>query len=255
MARPTLDEYLELCRSVPGWLHRSDAVVLAALSGLQVGLGVAADLLEIGVYHGRSAILFGHFIQAGERLFVCDPFEDQPVDAAPGRRQYGGLTRGAFEARYREHHAELPVVLACRSTELLPRELVRPPFRLVHVDGSHEPDVVAQDVATARHLLVPGGVAVFEDDHGVHVPRIPPRVRELFAAGALTPLCITPGKTYALAGPDALGLAAALEAWAAASGEVRPRRAQVAGRETLVLYPLPERAGPWTGLDRKLAEV
>ena len=262
MNRTDVTAYIRKSRDVPGWLHRSDALVFERLCAHQSAAGLRADLLEIGVYHGRSAILLGHFLQEGERLVVCDIFEDQPDTGGRqpasgwkrhhgGQRHYAGLTQEAFERSYRAVHPVPPVVLRCRSTELLARDLVRPPFRFVHVDGSHEPDVVVQDVATARTLLCSGGVAVFEDDHSVHQPGVPPALRAAFSDRRLRPLAITPGKTYATVGEDTPGLREMLRTWAAESAELHPVMHRIEGQPVLLLYPLPRRDGPWTGLDRK----
>lgn len=250
-----LEEYLARSRAIPGWLHLSDALVFRQLALEQARAGLRADVLEIGAYHGRSSILLGYLLQEGERLFVCDLFEDQPpeTERGTGQRHYARLTRAAFEKNYLTYHAVLPEILACPSTALLADRLVEPPFRLVHIDGSHEPAVVAQDVRTAATLLGPGGVVVFEDDHGVHVPRLPPAVRDALDRGSLQPLCVTPGKTYALAGPDVLSLRSALGSWAAAGAEWEAAARSLAGHEVLALYPLPRREGVWRGLERKLA--
>jgi hypothetical protein len=247
----TLAEYLERCRDVPGWLHRSDACVFRALTALQTAAGVRGDLLEIGAYHGRSAILLGYCLADGERLVVCDPFEDQPSGKVAGRRHYGGLTRRAFETNYAAHHAVPPVVLPVPSTRILAERRIERPLRFVHVDGSHEPEVVASDIATARALALPGGVVAFEDDHSVHTPGVNPAVRAALERGELAPLALTPGKTYALVGDDVHGLRAGLARWAAGSTEVHPETRGFAGGPTLMLYPLPRHTGPWTGLDRK----
>ena len=57
---------------------------------------------------------------------------------------------GRIRARF---HAEPPVVLACASTDLLPRGLVQGPLRIVHVDGSYEPSIIRQDIATALAMV------------------------------------------------------------------------------------------------------
>jgi predicted O-methyltransferase YrrM len=242
--------YLARSRAIPGWLHRSDGLVIEALCRLQTRAACAADIMEIGVYHGRSAILLGYLLQEGERLFACDLFEDQQ---GSGQRHYASVTQGAFEAEYGKYHATPPVIVKGPSSELSRRGLACASFRLIHVDGSHEPAAVAQDLRTARELLVPGGVVVFEDDHSVHVPGIPPAVRHALGSGALRALCITAGKTYALPGEDVLGLIPALRRWAEESPDVQPEVRALDGRDALVLYPLPRREGPWRGLDRKLS--
>lgn len=260
-ARHLIDQYLErTSRSIPGWLERADGRAFQQLSALQHARGLTADLLEIGAYAGRSAILLGYLLAPGERLFVCDTFEDQPPPRAPGKhrwtdgkRHYPGLTQATFERNYRKHHASGPEVLRCPSTTLSSDPRVKPPFRLVHVDGSHEPAVMVEDIATARALLAPGGVVVFEDDHSLHNPAVAPAVRRAIERGELHVVCVTPWKLYATPGPDVLDLRDGLARWAETSADVTPVAAAFLGQPALLLYPQPRRTGPARRLDRKSA--
>jgi hypothetical protein len=259
--RLAINRYLEkTSRSIPGWLEPADGRTLQELSALQHAHGLTADLLEIGAYVGRSAILLGYLLRPGERLFVCDTFEDQPPPRGPGKhrwtdgkRHYPGLTQAAFEKNYRKHHALGPEILRCPSAGIGTDARVRPPFRIVHVDGSHEPAVMAQDIATARALLAPGGIAVFEDDHSLHNPAVAPAVQSALERGELHLICMTPWKLYASPERDVLDLRAGLARWAAASPDVAPVTADFLGRPALLLYPRPRRAGPWRRLERKTA--
>lgn len=250
-----VDGYLRKSGTIPGWMQRTDAVVFEALSRFQVAAGVTADLLEIGAYHGRSAILLGYLLQPGERLVLCDLFEDQPGVhvRALGKRHYKRVGQAATAANYARFHPTPPVMHRCPSTDLLAR--LTPPFRFMHIDGSHEPEVMRQDLATALAVLVPGGVVVFEDDHSVHEPGVPPAVRQAFESRALTALALTPGKTYAVAGADVLGLRDQLAAWAETSPDLRPGRAEFAGQSLTLLYPRPERPNPARGLQRKITQA
>ena len=250
-------KFLDKTRRVDGWLGRSDGLVFLQVSERQVSAGLTADLLEIGAFRGRSAILLGYLLEAGERLFVCDPFEG-PASKVPGRalwvdgkRHYPGLTQAGFDRNYARYHATPPVVRKCSSADLLPQRLVAGPLRLVHIDGSYEPTMVEQDLATALALLAPGGVVVFEDDHSQHNPGVAPAVLAALARGDLRALCLTPWKLFATVGADALGLVPVLRAWAEASADFRVATAALAGHETLLLYPVPELPGPWRALDRK----
>jgi predicted O-methyltransferase YrrM len=250
---PTALDYLAKSRAIPGWMHRSDGLTFLALAAAQADARVTGDLLEVGAYHGRSAILLGFLLGANERLVVCDLFAAQPArdDARAGVRHYERVTRADFERNYARWHKNPPEVLELPSRELAAR--LAPPFRLIHVDGSHEPHAVESDVALVHALLRDGGVAVFEDDHSVHVPRVPPALAAAFARGDLAPLAVSAGKTYAVKRADVHHLTDSLERWAASGGEVKAVTRELAGRPVLALYPLPERAGTWRGLDRKLA--
>ena len=57
--------YVERMGEVPGFFGRLDADLFARLSEAQADAGVVGDLLEIGCWYGRSAILLEHL--RGER--------------------------------------------------------------------------------------------------------------------------------------------------------------------------------------------
>ena len=142
--------YLSAKESVPGWFLDIDARLFLGLNALQIGRGVGGNLLEIGVYYGKSAILLGYCIQPGDRLVVSDTFEH--TDAPPPRgwrntaTYHATLRQQEFERHYRRFHASLPDLIVGPSAQLDRTRLARQ-FRLVHVDGGHEYEVV-----TGGHL-------------------------------------------------------------------------------------------------------
>lgn len=249
--------YLARRKPVSGWLERADGLAWIEINALQTRAGLTANLLEIGAYRGRSAILLGYLRQPGELLFVCDTFDDQPALApesggkwVDGKRSYPELTQKTFEDNFARFHAEAPVVLKCPSNALREAGLVAGPLRLVHVDGCFEPEVLAQDLDTVHALLAEGGVAIVEDDHSMHNPGVAPGVLAAIDAGEFRPLCMTPWKIYLTKGADGPGLRAGLTDWAAASGEVQGVASTYRGHEILLLYPV-SRRGPSRALDRK----
>ena len=251
-------KYLERRRAIDGWLDRADGLVLVQISALQSSAGLTANLLEIGAYRGKSAILLGYLLEPSERLYVCDTFDGTKAPGGlwvDGKRQYPGLSRSEFDRNYARFHAAPPVVLECPSADLLARGLVEGPLRMVHVDGSYEPAAIAQDIATARALIAPGGVVVFEDDHSLHNPGVAPAVGAELARGELRALCMTPWKLYATAAGDPAGLVPALRAWAHSTADFVAEIGTIAGQDTLLLYPRPMRGGPWRAIDRKAGIV
>jgi predicted O-methyltransferase YrrM len=185
---------------VPGWFKPLDAAAFCAVDRSQVG--AKGDLLEIGVYLGKSAVLLGFMVRPGEQLVVCDLFEDLPgavEDIHARDRHYAGLARSRFEANYLSFHGTLPEIIQQDSTEL---ELPEHTFRFIHVDGSHRYDVVRQDVALTRRLLLPGGVVCFDDITAFHAPGVAAAVWEAVAVDGLRPLALTPKKMYATWGDE-----------------------------------------------------
>ena len=58
--------------TVEGWFGRGDAEVFLAVDAEQAHRG---DLLEIGVYLGKSAVLVGYMQRPDERFVICDLFD------------------------------------------------------------------------------------------------------------------------------------------------------------------------------------
>jgi hypothetical protein len=69
-------------------VNGENLLAINLLSKCQVRLGVGGDLMEVGVFHGRTAILFGLLAQSGETFYGIDAFgtsteiqhEDRQVD-------------------------------------------------------------------------------------------------------------------------------------------------------------------------------
>lgn len=77
---PTLPGEL---KDVPGWFPPLDQVLFTWFLEKQQ---LAGDLLELGVYMGKSAILLGHHLRPGEAFTVCDLFGGEAPTARTARR-------------------------------------------------------------------------------------------------------------------------------------------------------------------------
>lgn len=189
---------------MPGWMDPEDAALFSVTCVAQLAVGLRGDLLEIGAYLGKSAILLGYSLQPGEQLLVCDLFE-APSDDSANRQEnqnyYAGLAREGFEANYLRHHASLPEIFEGPSTGL-GSVLSTPRFRFVHIDGSHLYDVVRADIALSHAVSLPGAIVVLDDVSAAHTPGVTAAVWEAVANDGLTPLVITQNKMYATWTPD-----------------------------------------------------
>jgi len=191
---------------VPGWFSSTDAWIFTGISHWQHDEGVAGDLLEIGVYKGRSALLLGHLRGEGERLVLCDLF-DQPATSGStpdGSAGYVGLTLDGFLGTYRRHHAQPPVVYQCLSNRLGDLESTRA-FRMIHIDGSHAYDDVRSDIDLVPRLLVDGGIVILDDYRTLHTPGVSAAIWEAVVKGDLRPICLSHDKMYASWGPQRPG--------------------------------------------------
>ncbi|WP_156178916.1 class I SAM-dependent methyltransferase [Saccharothrix sp. ST-888] len=185
---------------VPGWFWRTDQQVFGWLLDRQTAAGTSGDILELGTYLGRSAILLGSHLQSGETLTVCDLFDsDAPDDdnsAEMAMSYRGSLTRRAFEANYLAFHRHLPTVIQAPTSVLADGRISAGSCRFVHVDASHLYEHVAADIQVARAALAPDGLIALDDYRSEHTPGVAAAVWEAVFEHGLRPVCLTPEKFY-----------------------------------------------------------
>jgi predicted O-methyltransferase YrrM len=232
-SRLPLSDYLAERGRIDGWFHPPDTGLFLAFNELQEKHGVGGDILEVGTYLGRSAILLGYLPRPGERLVVCDVWEDS-ADLSPENRTedelyHAGLSRGEFERNYLRFHSALPDICQMPSGEL-DQHLPAGSFRFIHVDGSDAYDVVRNDIAIARKLLTKGGVLALDDWSMPEAPGVGLAIWEEYLKGDLIPLCFSTYKLYATWDPDTI-TAEEIRAWAATRDDVVvTHRHELAGR-------------------------
>jgi hypothetical protein len=183
---------------VRGWFPVLDQTLFEWFLDRQESSGVRGDLLEIGVFMGKSAIFLGRHLQDGERFTVCDLFEgDAPDDAnrAESTKSYSALTRQKFEANYLSFHTALPRVLQGPSS-IVPGEVASRSCRFVHVDGSHLYEHVYGDIGAAQDILLPGGIVVLDDFRSEHTPGVSVAAWEAVLNRGLNPICLSTQKLY-----------------------------------------------------------
>ncbi|GHH86440.1 class I SAM-dependent methyltransferase [Streptomyces capitiformicae] len=184
---------------VPGWFPVLDQLLFDWVLTRQEDAGDRGDLLEVGVYMGKSAIFLGNHLQEGEAYTVCDLFEsDAPDDAnaAEANKSYRStLTRRAFEANYLSFHDELPRVLQGPSS-IVPGEVKPRSCRFVHIDASHLYEHVYGDITAAQDILLPGGIVVLDDFRSEHTPGVSIAAWEAVLNRGLNPICISTQKLY-----------------------------------------------------------
>lgn len=136
----------------------------------------APPLLEIGTRSGGSALLMLRVLadvyRDGQPPFVLtvDPYGGRPYEGAPfvyDERHYRAMKRAL--APYANHvHYMMDSELFLRELDHLylwadgaKRPIDR--FTLVYLDGSHDPDIVWQEIVTLLPRVVPGGSLIVDD--------------------------------------------------------------------------------------------
>ncbi|MFC9388455.1 class I SAM-dependent methyltransferase [Streptomyces venezuelae] len=189
---------------VEGWFFAADRFVFDWLLTHQRDHGVRGDLLELGVYKGKSAIAIGYHASDAERFTVCDLFDaGEAPDASTAtemRVYYPTLTRQVFEANYLRFHRRLPTVIQGSSAEVT-RHVPAGSCRFVHIDASHLYHHVRADIAAARELLTEDGVVALDDFRSPHTPGVAAATWEAVLTAGLKPVVLTESKLYGTWGP------------------------------------------------------
>lgn len=218
--------------AIPGWFFPVDQDLFEWFLGRAEA--PPGDLLEIGVYLGKSAVFVGAHLRPGERFTVCDLFDGPAPDEATSAEietYYQSVSRQRFELNYLGWHRELPMVVEGPSSMVTAH--VRPrSCRFAHVDASHLYRHVRGDILAARELLVPDGVVALDDYRSPHTPGVAAATWEAVVNCGLKPVAISENKFYGTWG-DAEGIRAALRNWLAGTGRFWTGVDEVAGQELL----------------------
>lgn len=235
----TLHDYLEDIDSVDGWFPKGDRLAFQVFGDLQAKFGIRGDLMEIGVFFGKSAIMLGFFKRPDESIVVCDLFEDPAQDDLNQRENQSSyhsrsLTRTGFEANYLRFHSELPRIEQRSSSELDAASLPSP-MRFVHIDGSHVYEHVWSDLMLSRELLGDGGVVVIDDYRTAHTPGVAAATWQAVMNEGFLPLCVTKQKMYGTWNPWDDSMLKHLRRMWEERPEINPKDANVGGRRFLRL--------------------
>lgn len=196
----------EKFKSIAGWLTVTDQHILGWILDWQNACEPAGDLVELGVFQGKSAILIGGYKRPDETFTVCDLFDTAGSEEAISpavREYYADLTQKKFEDNYRAFHADLPVIVRGLSSSII-RHVKPGACRLMHIDASHQYEHVLEDAASAKVLLRKSGVVVFDDFRTEHTPGTAAAVWETVINHDLRPICVSHQKLYATWGDATL---------------------------------------------------
>ncbi|MFJ9839405.1 class I SAM-dependent methyltransferase [Kitasatospora sp. NPDC101155] len=185
---------------VPGWFWDHDRHSFDWFLGRQEKKGVTGDLLEMGAYLGRSAIVIGEHLQPGETFTVCDLFDSDAPDNENSEEMAVSyrktLTRSAFESNYLSFHDELPEIIQAPTSVLAGGRIPAGAFRFIHIDASHLYEHVVGDLQVARIALQPKGVVVLDDYRSQHTPGVAAATWEAVFNHGLKPILLTECKFY-----------------------------------------------------------
>jgi Methyltransferase domain len=157
----SFDEVFASVTQVQGWMTRAQAERLWAAAQRLPG---PARVVEIGSYHGRSAIILSSASKPGVDVYAIDPHGGN--DRGPRQLQ------GEFEDGQRDHEAFMSNLRAAGVVDRVTH--VRKPsqdatgdipglLEVVYIDGAHRFEPARADIVRWGQKVAPGGTLLIHD--------------------------------------------------------------------------------------------
>jgi predicted O-methyltransferase YrrM len=144
------EKYMEHFSDLPGWFDSPAIAIWDVLLTCQTQRGLTGNLLEIGVWKGKSAALMALHCEADETCILVDI---EPMDGA--RARIGQIVP---EAQCVYLQKSSPFLLQQSSLLAMAGN-----FRWLHIDGEHSSEIVTNDLQIADVLLGRLGMVVVDD--------------------------------------------------------------------------------------------
>lgn len=151
-------EHRKASRDIKGWLHPQAAAMMAFLLDCQKNYGLQGGLMEIGVFHGRSATLLGLYGRSDETFVLCDIVYPAGVKE---EIQAGTSAKCTFLEK-QSFHINVGFDLPS------PEER----FRFIHIDGNHSGTDITHELRLSDALLHPDGIICVDDFFNPVYPQI-----------------------------------------------------------------------------------
>lgn len=151
--------YLDAVDSIEGGFETDAAFLFMAYNQLIAAEGISGDVLEIGVYQGKSALVVASLRGAGRRFFVVDLFEGgSNLSGATPQSQAGFMA--TMKRFYRSTDFIRPIAGASAAVQASD---LGTDFSFCHIDGGHSPEETYRDLELCCQILSPGGLLALDD--------------------------------------------------------------------------------------------
>jgi hypothetical protein len=179
---------------VPGWFPLIDFDLFLAINNRQQELGFLGDILEIGTYKGKSGILLTLCAKPTETVRLLDLYADIRLEANPDSIDYKQLDETQTIKNLNKFGSEYKLVFG-NSLEI-PKVIPKTPHRIIHIDGSHQYEIVRNDLQNALKLLSPDGVIILDDYSNLAYPGVAIAFWEFYENTHLEIIFATPSRVY-----------------------------------------------------------
>jgi Methyltransferase domain len=184
-----LRRYFDRMNSLPGWFLPDAALMFMAYNQLVSDRAVPGNTLEIGVYHGKSAIAVASLRGDGGVFTAIDVFDD--LQSRDGSSHDVGL-KGVFLANMAASFPTLGWMRPIAAPSSTVRAETLGPQSFCHIDGLHSAEGTYGDMRLCAEVVVPGGLVALDDYFNQRFPGVSEGALafERQHPGVLTPVAV-----------------------------------------------------------------
>ncbi len=158
-----LSEFLQDKNDLEGWFYPRDMLSLAVLNELHSNANVIGNIVEIGVYKGKSFCFLSHFIKDNENLYGYDTFSEDCYESTKlALKNYG--TNSQYEL-IKADTSEL-------NNDDIKAKIDEKGIRILHIDAGHEYHEVLHSLLLFSPYVVNSGIIVMDDYQDPEFPGI-----------------------------------------------------------------------------------
>jgi hypothetical protein len=170
MNESLLKRYILNLDTIYGWLDISDIDGFKALNSVHEQNNIKGNLLEIGVYNGKTFIPLSFFLKENERIVGVDCFQDQKVNIS----QSGDIcspkrVENNIQKVYLQEKQHLNFKLIKSDSRILkPKDYLdftdnELSYRIIHIDGGHDENTCSIDLNNSANIICKNGYIIIDD--------------------------------------------------------------------------------------------
>ncbi len=166
----SFEEYLNISKAINGWFDQDAARIFYFLNNLQREEGLFGNIFEIGVHHGKSALLLGIFIDPKKhKLIVNDIFDQQELNISNS----GLGSKEIFKKNYLKFfNSDGGLQIIEKPSRELSVGDTSNSCIFFSIDGGHSADETYNDLLTAKNALLNEGIIAVDDYFNAGFPGV-----------------------------------------------------------------------------------
>ena len=165
-------DHIKSTDHIQGWFASTPLVeILKRISLWQICQGIRGSIGEIGVHHGRMALVIFQLLHEGEKGIAVDLFDNQDENEGSGKGNEEYFRFYAQDILGDKWEKKIEVLCA-NSEALIPEDLVPrcedlkySKFRMFSVDGGHSCKTTVNDLELVLSNMSEDGIIILDDYH------------------------------------------------------------------------------------------